>query len=175
LIQRSDAKRRPDGPTRGRLLSGSRWLCPQESAADTSRAGPACPPIACLSTGIDPGRQFARARAGNAALLSSALTAPLPAASQSRPWAVNLDRGFQAVPDGRGKQLSTFGAPNLDGPARPLSIDVNSQLESHKLRQLERPLSHGELTHPKVTLRALRAHERKTVLMQGDTRCQKPR
>jgi hypothetical protein len=79
---------------------------------------------------------------------------------------VNSDRDFQAVSDRRRKQLATFRAPNLDGPARPALLDIDAELESHELRELKRPLGHREFPHAKVTLRTLRAQERKTILLQ---------
>ena len=58
-------------------------------------------------------------------------------------------------------------AANLDGPAPPFAANLDTQIESDELRQLERPLGCRKFSHPKMTLRALGAHKGDAVLGHG--------
>lgn len=65
------------------------------------------------------------------------------------------------------KQFSTLSAANLDRPFPPFAVDLDTQIVSDQLRQLERPLGRRKFSDPKSTLRALRAHKGDTVLGHG--------
>ena len=65
------------------------------------------------------------------------------------------------------KQPSTLSGTNLDGPAPPMAVDLDAQIESDKLSQLKRPLGRREFAHPKTTFQPLRAHKGDTVVGHG--------
>ncbi len=65
------------------------------------------------------------------------------------------------------RQRSTLRAANLDGPAPPFAANLDTQIGSDELRQLERPLGRRKFSHPKMSLRALRAHKGDAVLGHG--------
>jgi hypothetical protein len=66
------------------------------------------------------------------------------------------------------EQPSALGAADLDRPAAPLSVNLDTQLKSDKLCQLECPCSRRKFAHPNMTLRVLRARKSKTVLGHGE-------
>lgn len=65
------------------------------------------------------------------------------------------------------RQRSTLRAANLDGPAPPFAANLDTQIESDELRQIERPLGRRKFSHPKMSFRALRAHKGDAVLGHG--------
>ena len=65
------------------------------------------------------------------------------------------------------EQLSTLGAANLDGPAPPLAVQLDTQIESDELRQLKCSFGSGKFAYPNVTLRVLRARKSKRILGHG--------
>jgi hypothetical protein len=66
------------------------------------------------------------------------------------------------------EQLLTLGAANLDGPALPPAVGLNSQIERDKFRQLERSVSRRKFAHADLALRVLRAHKGKTIFGHGE-------
>ncbi len=70
------------------------------------------------------------------------------------------------------KQLSTLSAANLDRPAPPFAVGLDTQIVSDQLRQLERPLGRRKLSHPKMTLRALEGSQGRCSTWSWYTRCQ---
>jgi hypothetical protein len=66
-----------------------------------------------------------------------------------------------------GEQLSTLGAAHLDGPALPLAVSINAQIQSDEFRQLKRSFGAGKFTDADMNLRVLRVRKSKTILGHG--------
>jgi hypothetical protein len=73
------------------------------------------------------------------------------------------------------KQPLAFEAADLDGPARPSAICLDTQLKGDKLPKLTGSFRVGKFANSKMTLRVRRVRERETVFVhdQLDIGCVK--